>query len=40
MAVNNPDKKFYNIGPRWETNTSVIYQSILTLEKEGLKLQW
>jgi hypothetical protein len=19
MAVNNPDKKFYNIGPRWQT---------------------
>ena len=19
MAANNPDKKFYNIGPRWQT---------------------
>jgi hypothetical protein len=40
MAVNNPDKEFYNIGPWWQTNTPVIYRSILTLELVGLKLPW
>jgi hypothetical protein len=34
MAVNNPDKKFYNIGKH---KYAVIYRSILTLELVGLK---
>jgi hypothetical protein len=37
MGVNNPDKKFYNIGKH---KYVVIYRSILTLELVGLKLLW
>jgi len=39
MALNNPDKKFYNIGQGGK-HKYCIYSSILTLELAGLKLPW